>query len=41
MPNLPFEDPELKDRSGGWAWVLVFIGAIAFIGIFIFFATRW
>jgi|GEM_PF-1219714 len=41
MPNLPFEEPELKERSGGWTWVLVIIGAAAVIGVFIFFATRW
>ena len=41
MPNLPFEEPELKDRTGGWTWVLVAIGAAAFIGVFIFFGTRW
>ncbi len=41
MPNLPFEEPEGKERTGGGTWVLVALGALAFIGIFIFFATRW
>lgn len=41
MPNLPFEEPEEKDRTGGWTWVAVIIGVAALIGVFIFFATRW
>ena len=41
MPNVPFEDPDDRERTGLGTWLLVFLGAIAFIGVFIFFATRW
>lgn len=41
MPNLPYQEPEPPERSGGMAWVLVVLGAIAFFGVFIFFAIRW
>jgi hypothetical protein len=41
MPNVPFEDPDDKERTGLGTWVLVFLGTAAFIGVFIFFATRW
>ena len=41
MPNLPYEEPESKERSGGMAWVLVALGVIGLLGVFIFFATRW
>ncbi|MEN9574453.1 MAG: hypothetical protein RL514_2308 [Verrucomicrobiota bacterium] len=41
MPNVPFEDPNDQERTGMGAWFLIFLGAVAFIGVFIFFATRW
>lgn len=41
MPNLPYEDPEDKERSGLGTWILVFLGAATFLGVFYFFATRW
>lgn len=41
MPNLPFEEPGDKDRTGLGTWLLIALGVAAFIGVFIFFATRW
>lgn len=41
MPNVPFEDPNEKERSGLGTWFLVFLGALAFFGVFLFFALRW
>lgn len=41
MPNLPFEEPDDKERTGMGAWALAALGAVAFIGVLLFFATRW
>ncbi len=41
MPNLPYEDPEDKELTGMGAWFLMFLCAVAFFGVFYFFATRW
>ena len=41
MPNVPFEDPDNQERSGMGTWILIFLGVATFIGVFVFFATRW
>ena len=41
MPNLPYEDPEERERTGMGTWSLVFLGVVAFLGVFYFFGTRW
>ena len=41
MPNLPYEDPEERERSGMGTWFLVFLGAVAFFSVLYFFGTRW
>lgn len=41
MPNLPYEDPEERERTGMGTWFLVFLGAVAFFGVLYFFGTRW